>query len=167
MYSSVPQCIYKLYTGWIPVQRGQFIDFDLDNSPLEIKTDSTLQSYELMKAYFYTSQGHNAGGIDISFRPSPTYFLDQCHDSWTSFRTALPTDNDKVWRITLTKTSGIRLVIHCNDKEVVNVLMSDTCTRSHWDNYWGKEMKKIKFLSVPLDTASDFYRHGQSFLPGT
>ena len=149
------------------------IDFDLDNSPLEIKTDSTLESYEIMKVYFYTPQGHNAGGVDISFRPSPMFYLDNCFNSWASFSTDLPTDtdNDKVWRITLTRsirTSGIRLVIHCNDKEVVNVLMSDTtCGASQWNNIWSKEIKKIKFLSASAsDTASDFYRRWQSFSPG-
>ena len=146
------------------MQRGLFIDFDLENSPLEIKTDSTLGSDELVRVYFYTSQGHNAGAIEIYFRPSPLYHLEHCHESWTSFLTDLPTDNDKVWKITLSRTSGIRLVIQCNDKEVVNILISDSvCSDDQWKNYWSKETKKIKFLSS-IDTASDFYR--QSFSPG-
>ena len=147
------------------MQNGVFIDFNLDKSPLEIKTDSTLQSYKLMRVYFYTSQDHEAGGVEIYFRPSPDYYLHNCHESWTQFHTDLPADNDKVWRITLTRsirTSGIRLVIHCNDKEVVNVLMSDSaCGASQWNNYWNKEIKKIKFSNT---VSADFAR--QYFSPG-
>ena len=159
-YIRIHQNIYRLDTS----AKWHIHRFQPRRFPLEIKTDSTLQSYKLMRVRFYASQDHEAGGVEILLKPSPGYYLHNCHkigSSWTPFPTDLrPTDNDKVWRITLTKTSGIRLVIHCNDKEVVNVLMSDTeCSVSQWNNYWSKERKKIKFFN----TLSAF---GQYFSPG-
>ena len=80
--------------------------------------------------------------------------------SWTNFPTSLPTETDKVWTITLSKTSDIRLIIHCNNKEVLNVVLSDTiCGESDWIDWWSKDMEKIYFDF--LDTASDYYRQGK------
>ena len=59
----------------------------------------------------------------------------------------------------LTKKSGIRgLVLHCNNVEVLNVLMSDTiCDGSaQWSDYWNKNVGKIEFHKI--DTASDYFR---------
>ena len=53
------------------------------------------------------------------------------------------------------------MVIYCNNKEVLNVVMSDaTCTVSTWSTYWGKDVEKMKFDSS-LDSASDYYRAGE------
>ena len=66
----------------------------------------------------------------------------------------------KVWRITVDKNSGIRVVIHCNDQEVVNILTSSTtCSNDAW-NVWSRDIAKIMFHS-DQDTASDHYRAGK------
>ena len=51
--------------------------------------------------------------------------------------------------------------MHCNDKEVLNVVLSDTiCSYSSWSETWSKDVGKIYFSSN-YDTASDFYRTGK------
>ncbi len=147
-------------TGWIPVERNILIDYDLENSPLEIKTDSALRSNDRVAVYFYESTGNTAARIvQFIFTATPKYAISYCSHSWTKFPTTLPSATDKVWRLTLTRTSGIRLQIHCNDVEVLNLLMSDSTCRypyhTDWSKYWTKDVAKIKFSSS--DGASDFY----------
>ena len=110
---------------------------------------------------FYNSQGNYAGGVGIYFSSTPKYYLYWCN-FYTSFPSTLPTAVDKVWRISLTKTSDITLQIHCNNVEVVNFLLSDdTCDYySDWRDYWSRDVEKIVFTEY--DTASDYYR----LLPG-
>ena len=146
-----------IITGWIAVQREVTIDFNPEQYSLNIKTDSTLGSNEGVVAKFYSSQGDWAGTLHLYFSSTPQCLIGACSSRRTNFPTSLPSDNDKVWRITLTRTSGIRLVVHCNEVEVVNTLMSDsTCGKSDWSKYWSREVAKIRFPSY--DTASDYYQ---------
>ena len=108
---------------------------------------------------FY-SVGNHAGGVTFYFYSTPQYLLSWCDIDKTDFPTTLPSANDKVWRITLIKTAGIRVVIHCNDVEVLNILFSDTtCSDSRWREYWTRDVASVVF--VPGDTASDYYRAGK------
>ena len=111
---------------------------------------------------FYTAGGYSAGGVSLSFTSPPQYWLSWCSTSYTNFPTALPAETDKIWKLTLTRTSGtVRIIIHCNNKEVLNVLLSDTiCSRNSWKSLWSKDVEKIKFDNQD-DTASDYYRRGK------
>ena len=132
-----------------------FIKADIENTPLKIKTDSSLDSDEKVSLSFYTSGGDSAGGVFLHFTSPPQYELDFCAPR-TNFSTALPTDTNKVWRITRTRTSGIRLVIHCNEVEVLNVLLSDSsCRNFEWSYIWSRKVEKFKFNGN--DLASDYY----------
>ena len=145
---------------WAEVQGDVYIPLDLENTPLEIKTDSKLGSGDDVYVSFHTTRGERAGGLEISFY-STRYWLDYCN-SWTNFPSNLPSEVEKIWRITLDKTAGIRLQIHCNGVEVLNVLMSDnTCSYSDWRYYWSKDVENIYF-HPSHDTASDYYRTGQT-----
>ena len=149
-------------TGWIAVQRGVDIDFNLEQYSLEIKTDSTLGSKDVVRVMFFTSQRDSAGSLYLYFYSTPQYYIMGCNSGYTNFPTDLPTAINKVWRVTLTRTSGIRLVVHCNEVKVLRTLISDTrCRQSKWSTYWGRSVAKIKFSSgfLASDTASDFYRH--------
>ena len=142
--------------NWIAVNRA----IDLETTPLEIKTNSTIESGDKVDVYFYNSQGDEAGAVLIYFSSTPQYYLYWCSSSNTNFPSTLPTAVDKVWKITKspTKTSGKRLQIHCNDVEVLNfVLSSDTCKGDNdWRSYWSRDAEKIFFTEY--DTASDYYR---------
>ena len=115
-----------------------------------------------MRVWFYTVGEDSAGGLSLRFRSPPKYWLLACSSSNTDFPTALPTETDKIWTITLTGTSGtVRVIIHCNNKEVLNVVVSDTtCGQSIWSTRWSKDVEKIYFSSC-CDTASDYYRPGK------
>ena len=109
-----------------------------------------------MYVYFYTSQGGTAGGVYLQFVSTLQYCIYYC-TSCTNFPTNPPADVNKVWRISVTRTSGIRLQIHCNDVEVLNTLISDTtCSESDWSTEWNRDIEKIHFSNS--DTASDYYR---------
>ena len=133
------------------------IDADLGNSILELKTDTSLTNGEVVKVGFYTESEVVAGGVILHFASQPQYELSQCTTSRTDIPTTLPTDTNKVWKISLTRTSDIRLVIHCNEVEVLNVLLSDTTcgVGSSWSDAWSRDVEKISFKD---DTASDYYR---------
>ena len=136
------------------------MDYNLDSFPLEIKTNSVLGSDEIMVVYFYQSDGKLIlGFLKVYFRTSPLYMLGSCVESWTNFPTTLPTTADKIWRVTVTKSSDIRVEINCNEEQVLNILLSEeTCTPDNWRDRWSQAIAKIGFSSS--DTASDYYRPG-------
>ena len=152
------------HLGWIPVEQSVMINYDLESNPLEIKTNSDMGSGEKIKLFFYTAQETNVdaniGGVYVEFLPTPRYWIYRCTE-YIDFAAALPTTTEKIWRVTVTKSSGVRLQVHCNEEEVINVLLSETtCTdgsfASRWSNYWTQDMAKILFHFS--DTASDYYR---------
>ena len=98
-------------TGWKPVTRGEKLDFDLETTPLYLKTDSAAGSGEQGKVGFYTASGGTVGGFILNLSSPPQYALWYCV-SWQNFHTDPPSETDKVLRITLTRTSGIRVVVH-------------------------------------------------------
>ena len=139
-------------------------EIDLETTPLEIKTDSTIGSEDEVYVYFYTSGRDLVGYVQLRFSSTPEYYIWPCID-WTNFPVSLPTEVEKVWRITLNRNSGIRLLIHCNNVEVLNILMSDsTCSSSSWSTYWSRTVGNVRFWAPSSDTASDYYRAGE---PGT
>ena len=139
------------------MQGNVTINYDLENSPLQIRTDSVVGSNERVAVNFYNAQGSLAGGIQLFFSSTTMYDLRSCSNSYLSFPTSLPTETDKIWKLTLIRTSDVRLMIHCNNKEVLNVVLSDTtCGYISWNFHWSRDIEKIKFFSS--DTASDYYR---------
>ncbi len=115
-----------------------------------------------MLVRFYPAQGGSeAGGIFLHFRDTLKYWVGFCMSGYTDFPTEheVPSAKEKVWRVTLTRTSGIRIVLQCNEKELLNVLLSNsTCSGySTWRKFWNRDVERIEFDSSS-DTASDFYR---------
>ena len=113
-------------------------------------------SDEKIRLFFYTEEKVKAGGLNVYFNSTPQYYIHHCLP-YTNFTTSLPTETDKVWKITLSRVSGIRLVIHCNGVEVVDMVMSNsTCEfQDFWYKFWSRNMERI-FFRVD-DSASDFY----------
>ena len=146
--------------GWTEVQ--PYVKMDLETTPLEIKTDSELGSKDRVRLYFCTSDSEEvrAGAVEIFFNAIPKYWIKHCMSKETEFSTSLPAGKDKIWRITKKRTAeDITVQIHCNDVEVVNLLMSDsTCndTDKEWSKHWNRDVKKIRFTVA--DDASDEYR---------
>ena len=103
------------------------------------------------------AQGETAGGIIINFFSSVSYQFNGCFTTYVAFSANLPDTTNKVWRITFTKDAGTRLVIHCNDIEMLDITASDSvCDYPDWKLYYGRKMVKLNFYG--LDTATDKYR---------
>ena len=143
------------------------MDFDLESNALEIKTDSELGSDNKSKVKFFSSQYDESivGGFNLYFSSTIKYRIRNCDNQgyYTEFPARVPTVTSKTWRITLSETTANRqIVIHCNNVEVLNVVLSDTrCRYTTWKSDWSKTVARIYF-SVH-DTASRFYRQE----PGT
>ena len=131
------------------------LEWDLESTPLEIRTNSMLGSNDRVRVIFYSAEGEHAGQVSLFFRSTLQYDLNWCSSSYYNLPVAPPSATDKVWRITLTRTAGVRLVIYCNDVEVLNTLLSQECRVSFWSTVWNRDVKKISFI---YDTASDYYR---------
>ena len=146
------------HVDWTTVELDEFIQYDLETTPLFIKTDSLVGSNEKVRVFLYTDQEVYIGGFNLYFRSRIEYFIHHCVNS-TNFPADLPSADERVWKITLTRNSDsvIRLVIHCNGVEVLNMLISqETCVKfSSWNTNWIGNVKKISFHKD--DTASDFY----------
>ena len=138
------------------------VDFDLETTPLELMTNSAFGSDERVHINFITDSGERIGGIQLHFKtPQYTYRIGKCSTN-LDFSTTLPSDTTKIWRITLKKNlPEIRVTIHCNDEEVLNVVLSDTVCNNpefadgKWRTYWVKDViKKVRFEH----SAADYYR---------
>ena len=120
-----------------------FIPWYTPTQGITVSTDSEVGSEEWVFVWFYDKDGNTAGSVDISFYTPIKYSLAYC-SSFVSFST-LPTEKQKTWIIRYDYTKG-RVVIHCNEVEVVNVLLSDgECEDTTWRNYWEKPTTQIKF----------------------
>ena len=147
-----------------------YIGAHLETFPLEIKTRSSLGSDEVVSVGFFqsTQWSGKMGGLNLHFTFPPQYQLWYCTNSKIDFLTDLPTEKEKVWKISLTRTSGIRLVIHCNNKEVLNFVFSDsTCSyvnnfNLRWNAYWTRDVRYISFDTY--DSASNYYSGRGNFM---
>ena len=144
------------------MNRGVNMHYNLEILPIQIKTNSESGSDKSVVVSFSNMKSESAGGIKLFFTTPPQYKFTDCTNSRTDFFTNLPTETDKIWTITLHRDSDKRrVVVHCNEKEILNVVLSDTsCDVNGWRNKWSREVEKIKFLGSGADTASDFYRAG-------
>ena len=132
-----------------------------------------------MHLNFYTAERDDAGGVYLYFTSPPQYFLPWCRKSYTEFPNALPSEADvMIWQITLSRSSRKRrLVITCNEEEVLNVVISGTtCTQTNeigrlshkksgtwpdtwhntwrvtWSDIWKRDVAKILFRFTGTST---------------
>ncbi|KAL5246747.1 hypothetical protein ACHWQZ_G018833 [Mnemiopsis leidyi] len=157
------------WLSWIAAKRNKFIDYDLETSPLLIKTNSALGSGDILRVYFYNANFTYAGAVGIKFDTIPQFYIRGCTDH-VAFPTALPETLEKTWSFALIKSSesageqaeasgAVRLQIRCNGVEVLSFLISrKTCSDNNLMPYLRGDLShvtKIWFFSG--DTASNFY----------
>ena len=136
---------------------GLKIDYDLENVPLEMKTNITLDNNEFLAVRFFEysplTRSHQyesfyAGGFEIIFSPTPQYYLQLCTNAWLDFLTTLPSATKKIWKITLDKSSGIRVKVHCNGVLVVDFSVSrENCSYPKWQMWWMNDVTDIWFFT--------------------
>ena len=155
--NSIVSCI----TGWIPVKRNVKIAYDLESTPLQIKTNSAVKNSDYHTAHLYLldSQGYDIGYVYFNFANPQKYQIYPCSNYRPAFPTAPPIEVNKVWKIT--QLTGPRITIHCNGVKVLDLTLNkDTCSGTRWITQWSKKVAKIKFYKD--DRASDYYRPAQA-----
>ena len=153
-------------SGWIPVQGHTNIrDYNLEKHPIEIKTNSSTDNddcdYMEIGFFHFNLFPNYIGNFIVSFgKDGMKYAVDRCKH-WLDFPLSLPTEIDKIWRITVTKDTGVRFQVHCNDVEIINFLFSDeSCSDERgWNKYWSMDINTVGFINQ--DNASNFYRSTQ------
>ncbi|KAL5266462.1 hypothetical protein ACHWQZ_G003752 [Mnemiopsis leidyi] len=156
MEASVSILVTASDSEWLAVEIEKEIDFDIEITPLEIRTDSPLGSGEKLAVIYINQQGDQAGGLNLTFNSKLEVSVSKCNQNVTlqdEPLTDMPGTLEKWWRLTVSSEGATetRLQLHCNEMEVMRVVLSDVkCT-----GYEG-EAGKIVFLGS--DTASDFYR---------
>ena len=137
------------------MQDWRTVTIDLENTPLELKTESQVGSGEKARIDFMNG-GSYTGLLEIKFDSTPYYSLIWCTSGRNYFLSDLPTGENMVWKITFTRTTDLRIQIHCNGVEVVNFVMTDeTCSQAGWRSRWGKEVEKVLFVA---NNAFKYYR---------
>jgi hypothetical protein len=141
------------------VQRDVKFDHDLESTSLEIKTNSALGSNDKVKVNFFTAGKEGAGAFELKFETPVKYYLDFCISSYETLSSLTHITACTIWKITLTRKPEVILAIHCDEKRVLNtVISSKTCSHGSWSK-WTRRVEKIRFSSQ--DTASDYYRAGE------
>ena len=140
--------------------RDSSIPFDLESTPLQIKTNSTAGSWDRIFVRTFTTEEDEEwsyiGTVGVMFTSPMRYYIAYCTYGWTSLPVQPPDEVDKIWTIQKNTTT---LSIECNGVEVNNKFSesSDHRCLSRWG---GDVVKNIKFYSSGeiSDTASDSYR---------
>ena len=130
--------------------------WDLEGTPLQIKTDSKLDSDERILVYMYDKDSSFISSMTVLFTATLKYTIGFCR-AWTELPVQPPVEVDKIW--TLTKTE-IAIIITCNNVEVLNYLFADSGNSNCVPKWGGDVVEKIMFHTN--DAASDFYRAGKS-----
>ena len=124
-----------LFSGWILAEENTMIDFNLENEPLEVKTESF--NFDLC---FYTSIGEPIG---VKVRHLKILILYRQYPCILDLSTPPLTDQTNVWRTTLVRNMETRLQIHVNEVLALDFLFSDlTC------GYLNRKVEKIEFIDV-------------------
>ena len=132
----------------------QFIDLDLENGMLEIKTNSAPGSGDLLNVVFYKSSATSPqpvpGFLRIYFTNPIKYHLlptNKCMPQKLQFL-SLPSENEKIWGI---KIGFTEFEILCNGEQVASFVYQDSCLQ-----LFGEPLKKIIFWRhVPWTKAYD------------
>eukprot|EP00116_Pleurobrachia_bachei_P006753 sb/3467015/ len=142
----------SILSEWTTVEKGVNIPWDLEATPLQIKTDSTLGSDKEIRMIMYVNW-LNFFSVRVKFSSPMQYYMGYCTD-WTTLPVQPPVEVDKIWTITKAKTA---LIITCNNVEVLNYLFAGSSISDCVTKFGGGDVGKIEFSSS-YDTASDFYR---------
>ena len=148
-----------LFSDWTATgQRNQYIEFDLESTPLQVRTDSEIGSGDLMWIQFADlgESSGKGGGISLHFDSQPKYDLGYCESRVHIPVNKLGTDKNRTWTM---KKENTRMKLFCNGVEIFDI-ETQTSTKSECRTHWSFDCGKMRFRSTSTepDTASDFYR---------
>ena len=126
-----------------------------------MKTSTAYGSGEKFRVHLFTIEDEKVGGFNIHFNsdPKPKYLLTYCTGSTTDLKSPITPDTGNIWKVTLIRTSEVRLMLHINSVKLFDEVISElTCAEKSKITNWSNHVTKIQFL--PTDTVSDFYKRG-------
>ena len=147
--------IHSSLLAWTPVEHGVQIPFDLESTPLQIKTDSLNGSEDEVRIALHDNDESEPfiARIHLYFESAIRYRVSKCQSYPNRFPTEPPDDVEKIW--TFTKTSTV-LNISCNGVEVLNYVFSESVLGGKCANFWSRDVETILFDDA--DNATDSYR---------
>ena len=102
-------------SGWISVERGQWVDWDLEMIPLQIQTDSHIGSGNSISIEMFSAENL---GIVINLYSPVRFKIGYCTNGWKPLPIQ-PTDKlNNIWEIAKTNTfltiscNGVRLLVY-------------------------------------------------------
>eukprot|EP00116_Pleurobrachia_bachei_P008094 sb/3468356/ len=149
---------------WTAVERDVEIPWDLEGTPLQIKTDSILGSNDKITVRMYNKDSSNVrlfndsasswiSSVVMTFSSPVQYKIERCIGDFTDLPVQPPVEVETIWTIAKTETA---LIITCNDVEVLNYLFADSSNSKCVSVVGGNVVNVISFTKH--DTASTFYR---------
>nr|AFK75411.1 putative secretory peptide-1 [Pleurobrachia bachei] len=148
-------CGTVVLTDWTAVKTEAKIPWDLETTPLQIKTESTLGSKEEMFVKIYDKDMSYVCEVVVYFSTIMRYKLVPCTgdiNTWTDLPVQPPVEVEKIWTFTKTETA---FTITCNGVEVLTYQFADSPHGDCVTKLGGDVVEQIQFLN--WDTASDYY----------
>eukprot|EP00116_Pleurobrachia_bachei_P010443 sb/3470705/ len=117
-------CGTDVRTEWSAVERGVYIPWDMEGTPLQIKTDSKLGSDDQTISVRMADKDRKWSVLmTVKFSSPMQFAMGYCTSYLTDLSVQPPVEVEKVWTITKTE---IALIITCNNVEVLNYLFADS-----------------------------------------
>ena len=137
------------------MKEGTTYNFDLEATPLQIKTDTATGSKKWLAVMLQNEDGVQRS-VRVFFSNPIQYLIGSC-GALTKFPVDLPTEQEKIWTITRTE-KGVKY--ECNGLEVLDYDISG-CPL--WTSAWkdGRstwEGNIVAIVRLPLDNASNYFR---------
>ena len=149
----IPKC--EAPSGWTAVKREVNLPWDLETTPLQIKTDSTAGSGERIIVAVFNKDNNWLSNVGVTFSSSMQYWINVC-GAVKHLPVKPPVEVDKIWTVIKTDTA---IIITCNGVEVLNYLFADSSNSDCITKLGNDVVEKIAFHSD--DTASEFYKAGK------
>ena len=136
----------------------------METFDLEVKTESQEGTGQYINVNLYDAVSETPAQFFVFFNygffgGQIQYGIKQClTDTWNSFEPALSKQDDpnRVWRFSVTRTEGdVRFVILDNEKEVLNILMGETCDKEGWGTVWDRKLSRVEF-PLSFSAASEY-----------
>ena len=155
-------CNWSVYciSEWTAVTLyNAYIPWDLETTPLQVKTDSTAGSNDRIFVAMFDKDRNWLANVGMKFSSPMQYWINYCY-SLGNLPVQPPVEVDKIWTITKTDTN---IIITCNNVEVLNYLFVDTITFTNCvSRVGGDVVEEIQFRDEgSKDKAFDFYRAGK------
>ena len=141
-------------------ERNQFIEFDIESTPLQVFTNSEIGSGDVMWVQFANIQETGIVGFVVKFDSNPFYSIGQCLENVRIPLNQLGTDKDRIW--TIEKDSNTRVKLYCNGAEIADI-DTQASDKPKCGQFWAVDFAGIRFIAGThddhlKDTASDFFR---------